>query len=692
MLPIPKHIRANPEFQSALIRIAIWMFALLYIRARAMAGYDLDYLLYTWLFAVYLAVFLVIVLSIFYVPASNPRRYFSLTLDISASSMAIYLTGEAISPFYVLYIWIFVSYGSRYGRNHLRAASLISVVAFITVGVALDQFGEFAFELVFMNLFLVILPIYQNSLLQDLRDARTSAEVANHVRAKFLSTITRELRAPLSGMMAMSQLLRSTHLDDEQRGYLDSVDTSSHLMESAIGDVSDLARIERGQMTLQVTEFKLRDSLVEMLHSFDLVAREKEIDLLFRADADVPELALGDERRVRQALYQVLNNSMHLIQWGWVQLGVTLAGADQEIPFTHHCLTIRDTVTGLAQEQQASLFATSLHGDADKKQTQEYSSIGLSILHELVRLMGGYMQVDVVRNEGRTLCIHLPLMPGHGTGRRRLQASGVLQGRRVLALESNPLAADALKAACDQANMSCTLVSDAKAFISGIRNAGEAFNVLLISDTPRGEDIVGIAMQARIYLENQVTVVYLHYPHRPVRPSDRHEVLLQKPWGCQQLWQAIMTGMGIEPGQSAAAQPLLFNQGGSGQQQGPQGFRVLIAEDDRVNALLIESLLEKAGHEVVIAQDGEAALQAALEEDFDLALVDLHMPDLDGASFTRAYRDQTSGREGRLPIVALTSDDSDSARRESMSAGMDAFLTTPVNANALGQVMREQLL
>jgi len=692
MITIPKHIRTNPEFQSLLVRISVWLFGLVYISAKSSVGHDLDYVLYIWLFSIYLVVTLVQFASIFFIPVSNARRYASLVSDIVVTSLAMYLSGESISPFYILYIWIFVSYGTRYGKEYLRAASLISVMSYIIVCLALDQFGQYAFELFFMALFLVILPIYQNVLLTELQQARTFVEREHHAKASFLSTILHELQAPLSGVMHRSQALRLTQLDAEQCKILDSVDDSSRLMDDAIRDVSDLMQIETEQLILNAAEFNLRDLLVEILREFQSGTRPSEIEFLLQVDNKVPEVAYGDTGRIKQLLHHQVSNAIKMVKQGWIQISVIVNDPDQQIPYAHHCLTLGSR-SYESRDLQTTFSDDSPGGDSRNSQLEHSLGISCSIVNELVRLMDGYIKRGISKHLDSQVQMHLPLMSHHYAGRQGLQASGILKGRWVLALEPNPVAADAIVAACKVARMPCTLVSDAKEFISKIHHVKKAFSFLLISDIPRGEDVEGIAMQARAMLGDygdKVTVVYLHYVHRPIRLTDSHEVLLSKPWHSQQLWDAMLVGMGMK-----SSQPQLLNH--SLEDEDKTQYKILVVEDDRVNSLLIERLLEKAGHKVVVAEDGEAAIQTALEEDFDLALVDLHLPELDGLSFSRRYREQSgessSGYYGkrRLPIVALTTDDSDAARRASKKAGMDGFLNKPVKMKDLNQVIRSQI-
>ena len=200
---IKPELRAAPDFQSALIRLAIWLFAASFIGlGSASHYYKIIDAYYFWLFGGYLVVFGGLLVSVILRRSWAARRYFSLIVDISATSFTIFLTNEVLSPFFLLYIWIFISYGTRYGKDYLKAASFLSIAAFSLLMIPMDGWTTYTFEAVFMLLSLMLLPLYQHTLLQKLHDARAEAEHSNRAKSEFLSTMTHELRTPLSGLWA----------------------------------------------------------------------------------------------------------------------------------------------------------------------------------------------------------------------------------------------------------------------------------------------------------------------------------------------------------------------------------------------------------------------------------------------------------------------------------------------------------
>jgi two-component system sensor histidine kinase RpfC len=216
---------------------------------------------------------------------------------------------------------------------------------------------------------------------------------------------------------------------------------------------------------------------------------------------------------------------------------------------------------------------------------------------------------------------------------------------------------------------------------SGWKNAGRPVHAMLISDSPRGEDMPDIAGRARRTLGADVPVLYLHYPKRPVPLRAGNETSVSKPFRAPDLWHALVSV--IEPVQTGPECSSAVTGG-----QGDTGTHVLVAEDDAINAKLITSLLRKAGHRVTLVHDGEVALHTARDGKFDVVLVDLRMPRMDGIDFTRAYRSREPAGE-HLPIVALTANAAEEAKAECLAAGMDEFLTKPVDPQVLDSLLRD---
>ena len=297
MFELNPELRGNTEFQSALVRMVMWVFGVSYVGLGALTGYyqvDIDY--FVTLCSIYLVAFTGMLFSVAKRPVWTGRCYVGLSLDISAVSLAIFLTKEAISPFYLFYIWIFISAGTRYGRSQLIYASVLSVTAYNLVLIGLGEWQRHTFEAIFFLLLLVLLPLYQYSLLRKLQDARLDAERANKAKGDFLAVMTHELRTPLTGVLGMSHLLTTTSLDAEQRGYLDSILSSAEVLRALIGDILDMSKIDARKLQLESKAFELRATLLEVCAALGAQALDKGLELVVRVDPRIPDSVIGDQQ------------------------------------------------------------------------------------------------------------------------------------------------------------------------------------------------------------------------------------------------------------------------------------------------------------------------------------------------------------------------------------------------------------
>ena len=674
----------NPEFQSALVRLAIWLFAAVYIGLGAWTGYyavDLAY--YYWLFGVFLAVFLAILVSIFYIAESPVRRYLSLATDISATSFSIFLTHEAISPFYLLYIWIFVSYGTRYGSRYLSAASVFSLLAYSVVLAGLGQWQRYTFEAVFFLLLLVALPLYQHALLRKIHQARYEAEGANRAKSAFLSTITHELRTPLSGISGMTNLLRATPLNDDQREYVETISASTSLLNSLIGDVLDLSKIEASRFELEPVPFEIRLLLQEVCETLANQALDKGLELVCRVDRSVPKILVGDELRLKQILYNLLGNAIKFTDAGEVELAVTAPLELDDTPPGSLRIAVRDTGIGIAADKQEHIFDSFWQADASNTRLYGGSGLGMTIARNLTRLMGGDIRVESESGRGSTFVLALPLLSTEFQERLEF---GQQRGVRALVFETQATSRSALLDACDELGITSRPVSRVRELTEAVTRAGErahGVDLAIVSDAVEGVDLQRIIGLLHEYLGSDLPVVSVGYRGR--RADCEGSVFLAKPVFVEPLAAAVEKAL-ARNAEDTEGRPDARDTRRAGQLTTP--VQVLIAEDNAINARVLGALLKDLGCQVFWARDGEEALQAAAGRAFDMAFVDVKMPRMDGLGFARMQRAaEKSG--GHLPIVALTADLSSDSRRQCQEAGMDEFLAKPVDGNRLASLVRQ---
>lgn len=554
-------LRASPDLQSAVVRILTSLVGGSYIAVAAWSGYykvDLSYFLT--IFASHFLLSLALLRSVVRRPDWPARRYFGLCLDVIVASLAISITQEAISPFYLLYILIFISAGTRFGRGHLRLAAVVAVVAYNLVLVQLDEWHLHPFEAAFFLLLLILLPWYQASLLRQLQQARLDADRANRAKGDFLAIMSHELRTPLTGVIGMADLLGDTRLDAIQREYVEAISHSATTLNALIGDILDFSKIEARKLTLERIPFDPHRLAHEVCEALAAGALKKGLELICRVDLDVPRRLEGDPLRIRQILFNLLGNAIKFTERGEVRVRLSVAAPGDRPEYPRLLLEVRDTGIGIPADKLDRLFEGFQQADASTTRRFGGTGLGVTIARELTSLMGGSIEVESEEGRGSCFRVYLPLLEG----------------------------VDSSRGECGRLGGSST-------------------------DAP---------------------------------------------------------GVGPAPGEEL-------------------GVKALVAEDNEIAAKVLTGFLARMGIEHTRVSDGEAALETAMSGDYDLAIVDLHMPALDGIGFTQRLRSERP--DLALPIVALTADASEDQRHVCLDAGMDGFLTKPVSPSDLSRVVEAAL-
>jgi len=685
---ISQELRGNQEFQSGLVRVALWLFMVGFIGAAGLEGYyRVNWLHYTLLFGAHLLWYLAILVSVVRHPEPSAlRRHLGMVGDLSGTTFAIYLGGEPLTPFYLFYIWIFVSQGARYGKQALKAASIGSVVAYSLVVTLLDGWERHGLETLFLLLVLLVLPFYEYTLLRRLHEARRDAEAANRARGDFLATMTHELRTPLSGVIGMTRLLGSTRLDSEQREYVESLDASANMLQALIGDILDLSKIDARKLELRPEPFAIRHSVTEVARALTNQALDKGVELVVDVAVDVPVQVHGDPLRFRQILFNLVGNAVKFTDQGHVLIQVQLGEPRPELRRRHLFLAVRDTGIGIPRDKLGHIFNSFWQADISTTRRYGGTGLGTAIARDLTRLMKGDIGVESVEGGGSTFWVCLPFLDERRLDANPPRPDPVLQGRAVLLLESCPQWLTIMSQACRDAGMRPIALDQADRLSRALAEHDAPLDLVVLSDNARGLDLEGLSTLVGALHGGALPTVFVQYARRRVTALTDGSATLVKPFTMPELWQAMVQVLQDSgPVESFDEPSSLLDNVPAG-----QGSRVLVAEDDGINARLITSLLDKAGHEVVLARDGQLALELACGQSFDLALVDLRMPRMDGMDFTRAYRAhevaRTPGRH--LPIVALTANAEEDARSDCLAAGMDDFLTKPVEPQLLERLLR----
>ncbi len=608
---------------------------------------------------------------------SQPRRMFGAVLDMGSLSLLFYFGGDEVVPTFLLYLWVILGNGFRFGLANLYVSQGLAIVGFASVVIWSDYWQDHRMIGVSLLLVLLLIPLYASFLIKKLHAAVESARQANEAKSRFLANMSHELRTPLNGVIGVGDLLRETQLNYEQKELVSTMHNSANTLLELIENVLDIAKIEAGKILIDSKDFDLHGLANSVIYMLSPMGEKKDLNVSCNFDPQTPFALKGDQQHLRQVLINLVNNAIKFTEKGSVVLSIRMVGGTESTPRIR--FEIIDTGIGIPEEAIDRIFENFTQADVSTSRAYGGTGLGTAISKELVELMDGEIGVHSKVDEGTTFWFEIPFVASSNP-------ETSISDNHVLLLADEEVA-NVIRPSLKYWQVNFDWVRSSTRALSQMIQANDEGNPYetIVVDQASLLDINAIQFAQMVKSEGlmeNTSLVLINSSDTMIdanRSNQYYISTIADPAEKRPLFNALHAAQSV----NLSDGKIVTMAEHYAKQAGVAALNILVAEDNQVNQQVIEGILRNAGHSVRIASTGDQALDILAEEleSIDMLILDMNMPEITGVEVVKSLRFMDTS--GQLPVIMLTADATPEAKDASLNAGADRFLTKPIDARGL---------